>query len=92
MTTRRSQQVPSVTSDDDLEAILAKQIKQEQARQEYQNRPEVKAKRREYQNEQTRQRKITRAAMKGDMSTLVEMGLTEEQAQRAISFASAHAS
>ena len=85
MTTRRGQNVPSNGQlPEDIDALLERQIKSEQSRQEYQKRPEVLEKRQAYQKSQQQQRLIARAAMKGDESKLVELGLTEEQATAAV--------
>jgi len=71
----------------DLDGMIEKQLKQDASRKEYQQRPEVMAKRKEYQDVQTRNRKIARAAMKGETSVLTGLGLTGEQAEQAIATA-----
>jgi len=85
MSSQRRQNVPSNGQlPEDIDSLLERQIKNEMSRKEYQQRPEVQAKRKEYQNKQADQRKIARAAMKGDTATLVELGLTQEQAEAAV--------
>ncbi len=89
MTTPRRQQTSA--GDDglgfDLNDMIEKQLKQDASRKEYQQRPEVMAKRKDYQETQTRNRKISRAAMKGEASVLTGLGLTEDQATQAIATA-----
>jgi len=72
----------------DLDGMIEKQLKQDASRKEYQQRPEVMEKRKAYQDTQTQQRKIARAAMKGEKSVLIGLGLTDEQADQAIATAS----
>ncbi len=72
----------------DLDDMIEKQLKQDASRKEYQQRPEVMAKRKDYQDTQTRNRKIARAAMNGHKSVLLGLSLTEEQADQAIATAS----
>lgn len=72
----------------DLDDMIEKQLKQDASRKEYQQRPEVMEKRKAYQETQTRNRKIARAAMKGEKSVLTTLGLSEEQADQAIATAS----
>ncbi len=64
----------------DIDSLLEKQIKQEKTRKEYQQRPDVMAKRKDYQSKQNDQRKIARFAMKGDTAGLEALGYTSEQA------------
>ena len=64
----------------DIDSLLEKQIKQEKTRKEYQQRPDVMEKRKEYQSKQNDQRKIARFAMKGDSAGLESLGYTSEQA------------
>ncbi len=71
----------------DLDDMIEKQLKQDASRKEYQQRPEVMEKRKAYQDTQTRNRKIARAAMNGQKSVLVGLSLTEEQADQAIATA-----
>lgn len=64
----------------DIDALLEKQIKAEKTRKEYQQRPEVQEKRKEYQTKQNDAKKIARAAMKGDTAFLVTAGFSSDQA------------
>ncbi len=73
----------------DIDALLEKQIKAEQTRKAYQQRPDVMEKRKEYQSKQNDQRKIARFAMKGDSSSLVGLGYSEDQATAMIEKAKA---
>ena len=85
MSGRREQNVPSNGNlPGDIDALLERQIKSEQTRLEYQKRPDVVEKRKDYQNKQQAQKKIARAAMKGEVETLVTLGLTQEQAEGAV--------
>jgi len=81
MTTRRSQETGDSGLPADIDALLEKQIKAEQTRKAYQQRPDVQEKRKDYQSKQNEQRKIARAAMKGDMVALAAMGYDEATAQ-----------
>ncbi len=84
-TGRRTQNVPANGQlPDDIDALLERQIKSEKSRREYQNRPEVMEKRKEYQKGQQAQKKIARAAMKGNTAELVELGFTDDQAEAAV--------
>ena len=83
MTTRRSQDTGEEGSGGlpaDIDALLEKQIKAEQTRKAYQQRPDVQEKRKEYQSKQNEQRKIARAAMKGDTAALSAMGYDDATA------------
>jgi len=68
----------------DIDALLEKQIKAEQTRKAYQQRPDVMEKRKEYQSKQNDQRKIARFAMKADSAGLEALGYTSEQAEAMI--------
>jgi len=85
--TRREQNIPEVNLPEDIDAILERQIKSEKSRQEYQKRPEVQEKRKKYQAQQQFNQKMARAAMKGNVSALLELGLTQEQADAAVATA-----
>lgn len=94
MTTRREQGNSGDTGlPADIDALLSSQIKAEQTRKEYQQRPDVVEKRKEYQKQQTDKRKVARAAMKGDSSILLGMGYdqatVDTMIQRAKDLASA---
>lgn len=84
MTTRRAQDTGENEGSSglpaDIDALLEKQIKAEQTRKAYQQRPDVQEKRKEYQSKQNDQRKIARAAMKGDTAALSAMGYDEATA------------
>jgi len=71
----------------DLDDMIEKQLKQDASRKEYQQRPEVMEKRKAYQETQTRNRKIARAAMNGQKPVLITLGLSDEQADQAIATA-----
>jgi len=93
MTTRRGQSNDGGTElPSNIDAILEKRIKEEQTRKAYQQRPDVMEKRKAYQQKQTDERKIARAAMNGDVSGLVAMGFTDEQAASAVAKAASLAS
>jgi hypothetical protein len=83
MTTRRSQSVDfGDMSQEDLEALLDRQIKQDQQRRNYQNTPEAIAKRKERQAQQNRERRMVTAARNGHTDVLVEeYGLDQAQAE-----------
>lgn len=70
-----------------LDEMIEKQLKQDASRKEYQQRPEVMEKRKAYQDTQTHNRKIARAAMKGEVKALTDLGLTQEQADQAVATA-----
>ncbi len=83
--TSRKQNIPSNDGALDIDAILERQIKSEKSRQEYQQRPEVQAKRKDYQQTQYEHRKLAKAAIKGDTKALTEeFGLSQEEAERAV--------
>lgn len=87
---RRNQNAATVELPDDIEQVLERQLKQEKSRKEYNERPEVKAKRAEYQKKQQRMRAISRAADKGDVNKLIEeFGFTEAQARDLVAKAKA---
>lgn len=86
-TQRRGQNTSSPESDGlgfDLDQVLDQQIKAEATRRAYQNKPEVKEKRKQYQQSQQTKRAIARAAMQGNVAKLLELGLTQEQAEHAV--------
>jgi len=91
MTTQRRTQSTDGDSGlpQDIDALLEKQIKAEQTRKAYQQRPDVMEKRKEYQAKQNDQRKIARAAMKADFETLTGMGYSREQAEAMVEKAKA---
>lgn len=66
----RKQNAATSELPENIEAVLERQIKQEKNRAEYNQRPEVKARRAEYQKKQQRLRGIARAAIKGDVEKL----------------------
>ena len=82
MTTRREQGNSGEAGlPTDIDAILSSQIKAEKTRKEYQQRPDVLEKRKAYQAKQTEQRKVARAAMKGDSAFLMENGYDQATAE-----------
>ena len=85
MTTRRGQSNDGGTElPSNIDAILEKRIKEEQTRKAYQQRPDVMEKRKAYQQKQTEERKVARAAMDGNVSALVGMGFSDAQAAEAV--------
>lgn len=65
--------------------MLEKTLRQEKARQDYNKRPDVQEKRKEYQRRQQAQRAVARAALKGDTEKLVsEHGYSEVDAQQLV--------
>lgn len=96
MTTQRRSQNTTTGGENnglgfDLDSVLDQQIKAEATRRAYQNKPEVKEKRKEYQRMQQHKKAIARAAMKGDVSKLLELGLSQEQAEHAVAKAAEYA-
>lgn len=89
MTTRRTQANDAMGGlPTDIDSMLEKQIKAEQTRKEYQNRPDVIEKRKVYQQKQQTEKAVARAAMSGNTAKLVELGYTDDQAAAMISRAS----
>lgn len=78
---RRPQRAAPAALPADVEKALERQIKSEKKRNEYNKRPDVLAKRKEYQTKQQKFRAIARAALKGDVAKLVGFGYTEVDAK-----------
>jgi len=84
--TREQKNVPSALPKD-IEKLLERQLKQEKSRAEYNKRPDVKAKRKVYQQKQQSMRAVARAALKGNKEKLLELGYSVADAEKLIQIA-----
>ena len=68
---RRNQNAAASELPEDIDAVLERQIKQTKSREEYNQRTEVKERRKEYQAKQQRLRAMSNAALKGNKALLM---------------------
>ena len=85
-TERRSQKAVTSELPEDIDAVLERQIKQTKSREEYNQRPEVKERRKDYQAKQQRSRAMANAALKGNKALLTAETVTDENGKQSGGF------